>query len=255
MSLILEALRRSEAERRRGQTPDLLSDTLPATPAASAVARNRGALVAVAAAALLTLLLVAWWLRPVVKPEPAAMTGQVAIAPGATEVVVPTTAAAGAEAARSAAAPTSVPAPLAPPAARTIPAPPAVAPASAPTSRAVTQADTPPEPVAMAPAPPAAAEPAPVTVAEPRVPAAPTPFTSPDLPLRLGDLSSEERRQLPALKVSMHMWAPATADRFAIIDGTRVHEGDRVGDAVVEAIQQDGVMLSWRERRIRLPLR
>jgi hypothetical protein len=66
------------------------------------------------------------------------------------------------------------------------------------------------------------------------------------VPLRLADLSSEERQQLPALKVSMHMWAPAAGDRFAIIDGTRVNEGDRLGDATVESIQNDGVMLAWR---------
>jgi hypothetical protein len=53
----------------------------------------------------------------------------------------------------------------------------------------------------------------------------------------------------------MHMWSPDAAQRFAIIDGARVNEGDRVGDATVEAIEQDGVMLAWRGRRIRLPLR
>lgn len=80
-------------------------------------------------------------------------------------------------------------------------------------------------------------------------------YPGPDVPLRLADLSSEERQQLPALKVSVHMWAPDGAHRFAIIDGTRVHEGDRIGDATVEAIEQDGVLLAWRGQRIRLPIR
>ncbi len=53
----------------------------------------------------------------------------------------------------------------------------------------------------------------------------------------------------------MHMWAPDAADRFAIIDGTRVNQGDRLGEATVESIQNDGVILAWRGRRLRLPIR
>ena len=51
------------------------------------------------------------------------------------------------------------------------------------------------------------------------------------------------------------MWASEATNRFAIIDGTRVNEGSRVGQATVEAIEQDAVVLSWRGRRIRLPIR
>lgn len=90
---------------------------------------------------------------------------------------------------------------------------------------------------------------------EPPVAPAQPVFTSPDVPLRLADLPSDERQELPALKVSMHMWASDPANRFAIIDGARVNEGDRVGDAIVQAIQQDGVLLAWRGRSIRLPIR
>jgi general secretion pathway protein B len=80
-------------------------------------------------------------------------------------------------------------------------------------------------------------------------------FASPDAPVKLSDLSAEDREQLPILKVSMHMWSPEAGNRFAIIDGTRVNEGDRVGEATIEAIRQDSVMLSWRGRQIRLPIR
>lgn len=82
-----------------------------------------------------------------------------------------------------------------------------------------------------------------------------SPFASADVPLKLSDLSAEDRQQLPALKVSMHMWAPDAGNRFAIIDGTRVNEGDRIGDALIEGIQRDSVMLAWRGRHIRLPIR
>ena len=102
--------------------------------------------------------------------------------------------------------------------------------------------------------------PSPAQVASLEPPPAPastnTPaFASPDAPVKLGDLSSEDRAQLPTLKVSMHMWSPDAGSRFAIIDGTRVNEGDRVGEATIEAIQQDSVMLSWHGRQIRLPIR
>jgi hypothetical protein len=113
-----------------------------------------------------------------------------------------------------------------------------------------------PEPASVIAAVMPAPVPAPTrVVAEPLPTTAQPSFTSPDAPLRLSDLSSDERQQLPALKVSMHMWAPDAADRFAIIDGARVNEGDRLGEATVESIQNDGVLLAWRGRRLRLPIR
>ena len=69
----------------------------------------------------------------------------------------------------------------------------------------------------------------------------------------LSDLAAAERRQLPPLKMSMHMWAPT--QRFAIIDGARVAEGDRIGDAVVEEITADGVVLAWQGQRLKIPTR
>lgn len=73
--------------------------------------------------------------------------------------------------------------------------------------------------------------------------------------MRLSDLSTTDRQQLPPLKMSMHMWGPDSARRFAIIDGTRVGEGDRIGETVVEAIDQDGVVLAWNGLRLRVPVR
>jgi general secretion pathway protein B len=251
MSLILEALRRSEAERRRGQTPDLLSDATPVAPTAATATRHRNASIAVAAAALATLLLLAWWLRPALvepatSPTASEPTVPAVVSPPASLPLQPrasapvTTAATGAVTMASAA-------PLAPP--------PVASPRPRPPS-AVAATPNNPEPASVA----AAVVPTPLqaptrVVSEPPATTAQPSFTSPDLPLRLSDLSSDERQQLPALKVSMHMWAPDAADRFAIIDGTRVNQGDRLGEATVESIQNDGVILTWRGRRLRLPIR
>lgn len=246
MSFILEALRKSEAERRRGQTPDLLSDALPVTPATRASTDNRGRIVAIVAISLIALLLVAWVLRPTtpIEREPA-VAAPPALQPPIAHVAIP---------------PLPTPPSLSPPPTRAAPSPTRQPPTSAPattTAPSVASAQVP-----TLPSPTPTAEPRASTsephVAAPPSPATPEPaaaFASPDAPRKLADLSSDERQQLPALKVSMHMWAPDAAHRFAIIDGTRVNEGDRVGDAIVEAIQQDGVMLSWRGRHIRLPIR
>lgn len=257
MSLILEALRKSEAERRRGQTPDLLTDALPVALVARRRTPNWPVLLPVAGAALITLLLVLWWLRPSAERVPdgtaandASLDAQTGNEPASTPLDAATVQAPPdlpAPAIRSS-APSATPATLTPPA----PAPVA----SATDPAATTQAPTPPP----AEAKPATALPTPAQVAslEPLPPpvSANTPaFASPDAPVKLSDLSAEDRAQLPTLKVSMHMWAPDAGSRFAIIDGARVNEGDRVGEAMVEAIQPDSVMLSWRGRQVRLPIR
>jgi general secretion pathway protein B len=73
--------------------------------------------------------------------------------------------------------------------------------------------------------------------------------------LPLSALSAAERKSLPPLKVSMHMWDSDAARRFVIVDGNRLVEGDRIGDAVVTAITPDGVLLDWNGRRLKLPIR
>jgi general secretion pathway protein B len=262
MSLILEALRKSEAERRRGQTPDLLTDAIPVAATARRAPPNWTVLLPVIGAALITLLLVVWWLRPAAEPvsnrdavreasaddravdEPAVLrppnTASVQSQPSLSPPVIrsPAPASAPTTSTPSAAAPSAATA--APPTTATTREP---APASAPVAAA-------PKPALPTPAQVASLEP-------PPAPASTNPpaFASPDAPVKLADLSSEDRAQLPTLKVSMHMWSPDAGSRFAIIDGTRVNEGDRVGEATIEVIQQDSVMLSWRGRQIRLPIR
>jgi general secretion pathway protein B len=235
MSLILEALRKSEAERRRGMAPDLHAEQSP-------LHVTRPAALPAWAWWLLActfLLAAAWLLRGLLPPQaiPATPT------PGAVTTTVATTPP-GEHAATQPRFRSPPPATI--PAAR--PA------AAAPRQPAATAADTVPvsagasPAVAAAPLPPAPepASPAPSAVPRP----APT-----DAPLRLSDLSAEERKSLPPLKLSMHLWNPDPAKRFVILDGNRVGEGDRVGDMVVATITADGVELDWNGRRLQVPIR
>jgi general secretion pathway protein B len=103
----------------------------------------------------------------------------------------------------------------------------------------------PQEPVAAAEVQPA---PVPATIAAPVGEPA-------DDTMRLSDLGAEERQQLPTLKLSMHMWNDTPAQRFVILDGQRLGEGDRIGAAVVEQITRDGAILAWNGRRLRVSMR
>ncbi|HSR64706.1 MAG TPA: general secretion pathway protein GspB, partial [Xanthomonadaceae bacterium] len=95
-----------------------------------------------------------------------------------------------------------------------------------------------------------------------------TPATAPDLvlpppsqlpratdALQLSDLAADERKTLPPLKLSMHLWNDDPARRFVILDGYRLGEGDRIGGLVVTAILRDGVLLDWNGRALKVPLR
>jgi phosphoribosylformimino-5-aminoimidazole carboxamide ribonucleotide (ProFAR) isomerase len=50
------------------------------------------------------------------------------------------------------------------------------------------------------------------------------------------------------------MWNSDPARRFVIIDGQRRVEGDRLGEAVITAIDRDGVLLELDGRALRIPL-
>jgi general secretion pathway protein B len=220
MSLILEALRKSEAERRRGATPDLHTE-LPTSPVLARSTVPGWVLWMLAAAAAIALLLWgarAWW------------------APSPTPVA-------------TAAKPASTPMPALPPVPRFSP-PPAVAAPSPPVAAAAQPMSkaTPP------PAPPTELVPPPALQRAPL----PTPITAtppPDDALSLSDLTPDERKALPPLKLSMHLWNDDPSRRFVILDGNRLREGDRDGDAVITAITSDGVLLDWNGRRIKVSIR
>ena len=238
MSLILEALRKSEAERRRGHMPDLHAE-LPPAPAPRVAARPALPWLAIGVT-VLAVGFATWWAT-------AARTRAVPIsAPGAS----------------------ASPAPVmdeAPPAAPRIthlqaapkPPPRPTPVASVPTRPTSPAQDFVPPPTHALPPPPAWALPTAEAHAAPapRAPPPAPPPSSSSNALSLSDLAPAERKALPPLKLSMHMWNDDAAQRFVILDGNRLGEGDRIGDAVVTAITRDGVLLDWNGRALKVPLR
>lgn len=244
MSLILEALRKSEAERRRGETPGLRAE-LP--PVARAARRSLPPWIWITCAALvLALLLVALWLRG----------NGTAIEDGHGDH--------GARATKA-------------PAAYAVSATPSASMPAAGDSDPFPRVDRitppeppsrmPPEPDAAAPSPPAGpAQAAPPAAAGDTVAASDTADTADTAPaprpvlapasgaVRITQLPSAQRQRLPAMKLTMHMWNEDPARRFVVIDGQRKSEGDRVGEAGITAIDRDGVLLELDGRPIRVPL-
>ena len=69
----------------------------------------------------------------------------------------------------------------------------------------------------------------------------------------LAVLDSITRGTLPPLKLSMHVWGQEPGKRFAIVDGQRVAEGALLGNGVVEQIRRDGVVINVNGQRLLLP--
>ena len=241
MSLILEALRKSEAERRRAQVPDLLTEPQAAAPVI-ARATPRWPLWLGGAVVVLA---VAWFTmtREAVPPSDDTATvsrdADPVDAPQPANDAIESPSHAPARPAPALQRPLVVAAPTPATPAATTPPP---APDTAPRQVAST-------PTAMS-SPPARAEP----IAPP--PPAPTAaIASPHAVERLADLGNAERKQLPPLKLSMHMWNDVAEQRVVIIDGARLGVGDRLGAVVIADIVPDGVLLDWNGRALKLPLR
>ncbi|KAA2284574.1 general secretion pathway protein GspB [Arenimonas fontis] len=277
MSLILDALRKSETERRRGQAPDLFAD-----PVAPGPRRWRSWLpwTGYALAGLLALALVFLTWRPsgsretteapvaaVVGAAPAgavpAPTSPPPTNPPASPPPAPSAAASGQAAAAASASPAA--------ASGTAPLP-----VSAPIVGAASSATGPgrvpsPRPLSKAPLPPTTGP-----AGQDAVPHAPEPDTTAGVrpadtdtqagagaaadhaaapPPRLTELRADRRAGLPPLKLSMHVYAEDPARRFVILDGRRLTEGGAVADGVhLREIRRDGIVLSvdgddyWLER-------
>jgi general secretion pathway protein B len=232
MSLILDALRKSEAERRRGQAPSLYSATpVPTTRARPAWLRL---LPVVALGVLLLVGLMAWFdvdEEPVTKDE---------LTEEAPSLLPPSPAQLAAKAGvESSAPPPAAAAPIPPPAPASTRAPP-------PSVDALVKPPVAP-PVATAPPP------TPVIVApEPAPASAPAEASLEPLP-PVAVLDAGTRSSLPAMKMSMHVYNDDPSRRFATIDGQRVTEGSRLGSATVVEIRRDGVVLDVGGQRVLLP--
>lgn len=234
MSLILEALRKSEAERQRGQAPGLFTQQAPPPARRGGAGPVRAARLAGALALATAVAGGLWWLAThTPAPPPTGVAPRVATDP-----------ATGSPRAEARPAAAAVPAANAPP---PTPAPRPAATASAspgfPAVRSET-ADTLP-----GTAPAAGPEPATVRVGEAAA-VAESAATDPASALpRLADLPAAERGALPPLRLSMHVFSADPAQRFVILDGRRLGEGGSPAPAVVvEAIERDGLVLRVQDR-------
>ncbi len=240
MSFILDALRKSEATRRRSEAPDLFA-AMPATPEL-ARARPNWPLWLLGAVAAFSLIAVLWLLAQRAREAPTAS------APTSPTVD------ASAETGPSNDAAASDPAlePI------TVPIPPQPRPPVDPASPAAAAGTSPQPaaPLAAAPLPPPPRElPAPPPIAIAAAPILPLALPPTGRVVSLADLDPATRKLLPPLKLSMHLWNDAPAQRFVILDGQRLREGDLLGELVIERITREGAVLAWRGGQLRIELR
>ena len=184
MSLILDALRKSEAERQRGQAPSVFTAT-PGAPRTVRWAVPGWPLLLIG----LLLLAAAWWVwrGDDGRDEPAQIATATSTAP---------TSSAEAERASTTDASPTLPAPTRSerPVAQAAPAIERTAPATAAPPASGKQSPAPSPPQAVAPAPPLPLPPPEQTPAEEALPT-------------LAILDAGTRASLPPLKLSMHVWA------------------------------------------------
>jgi len=208
MSYILDALRKADAERERGQVPDLhaqpvLRGSVNTEPTAGA----RPWIWIATGAAIVALATLAWALLG--REVPREPVATVAVAPGGAGMPTPSI---------TGPAPTPAPAPAPTPVAAApvmAPAPVVVAPALPPA--VIRPAPEPARPVARKPA---LAQPA--AEVEPVAPAREARIYAPS------ELPDDIRRELPALAIGGAMYSENPANRMLIINGQVFHERDKL---------------------------
>jgi general secretion pathway protein B len=277
MSLILEALKKSEQQRRLGEAPTLGSPVV--------ATRRRRSVLPILAVLVLAAAAVAWWLmRPHATTQPAppptvAVEGANPAAPitaaRAPATTVPDNrtqdrAKLAADAARRNAdrlEQNKRTAGIGNTAARTAPAtaapamkgiPPTAPPTATPPQKAgdigatASQAAKSPEPTGAKtpPAPPSTAK---VDAPGPAPTADKSGASNSALP-SVWDLPFATRKELPAIDLSMHVYSADPKQRFVVIKGDRHVEGDEVGsDLILREIRQDGLVLDYKGQRFFFP--
>ena len=242
MSFILDALKKSESDRQRQHGPALF-EVRVAPP------RTRLPLWAIAIAALLVVNLgvVLWMLLrhqghvgSVAGPQPVTAASSVPPATGNPVPVVATSAPAPA----GAAPPAALAAPLAPPIAPTPGAAPAATAAAATAPTVNGTADS-----ANAEDYAPAAEEAPASGLGNHVRRA----TASGVPL-YQDMTATPGKQLPQLRLDLHVFAARPQDRFVMINMHKLREGDTLPEGVhVDSITPEGAVLSYNGSRFLLP--
>lgn len=247
MSYILDALRRAQSERERGQVPGLaaqpdvgIAASPPRRPApAWWVSAGVGAGIAIG----ITLALLGWNQRG----ADDALPGSGSVADSSGSDGAPEQSAAPTPTRSPATASTRLPTVVSAPSA-------AVAPAQGPPrTGAVAKSPVAASPVAQAAiaAPPTFGG---VVTPAPLRPAPAAAGVEPD-PVSVLQLPPAQRRELPALSVGGVIWSESPANRFVILDGQVVREGGLVAPGVtLERIERQAAILRWRGGRLRLPL-
>lgn len=227
MSYILDALRKSERDRRQAEVIGL--GELPSAP--ERAHRPAGLWVGVAVAVVVVGAMTGYFLWPRHQTAPPA--------------TAPTTDAAPAAAAASTPAPAEAKTET-PPALKSAPF------ASTPTepsARDLAQ-ETRVEPPKPKTKPAAAAATRPEAVA--RAPVAAVP--APDPVKFLRGMPPEFQQALPELAVNIHIYSPLAAERILYINNRQYQAGDKIrDDVVVEDIVEDGAVLSYAGQRFKLP--
>lgn len=259
MSYILDALKRSEQERARGETPDVTTRHDYA-PSGSGTGSGRSRTVAwlVAGALSANALLFAFWLfsgRPAGAPGPETAPSPIA-GRGASEAPATPRVAAPRVAAQSAGeAPAS--APVAP-AAREVmpsgaaarrpqPAPASTAVPEAPGSAAVDAPTT--APIADTGAPAGRSDEA-AAGDDAGYEAAPKP-SAPE-PVSIRDLPDRIQRRIPTLEFATHIFGDAPRYREVTINGRRYAEGERVEGMLLSEITETGVVFDFEGYRFEM---
>jgi general secretion pathway protein B len=251
MSLILDALKRAERERRSDASPAPPDVAMPAAGAPSRAPRWR--LVALAAVVVVAAVAGAWaWKTFRQVPAPAVADSAPAPQPAApapvimarpppadtTPAIVP-----GTEDVASLDDLTDEPVLEAePPATAPVPAiPPPQAPAPNPDIRT-----TPLEPAT--PKPQAEPEPQAATPAPAQIPPA---LTVPAPLRKFREMPPDYRADFPALKIEIHVYEKAPQQRFVMVNGKRYREGERLneGPQLVEIVP-DGLVLEFRGEKV-----
>jgi general secretion pathway protein B len=235
MSYILDALRKSEQERR--QTDPLVLSPIAAE--AIVVPPSMFGPRAFAVMLVVTMLVFGgFWIYSANRPRvPLAATAPVTPVPSTSLSAVPPQAAA-------------VPAPSERTAPELKPSPFIAAPGSAPVRDLAKEARV-EAPVPKRASPPPSAPPA----AAPLAKAAPaTPIPAADPIKFLFAMPPEFQRALPELNVNIHIYAPRDVDRILYINNRQYQAGDRVReDILLEEIVPDGALMNYRGQRFKLP--